>query len=294
MEESTQITAEGPPAAKLAKGPFQLGDLALLIDRKGRHYLLTLKEGGSFHTHMGFLDHAKLLGHQEGEWFLNSNGHRFLALRPTLADYILGMDRVTQVIYPKDIGAILVLGDIFPGARVVEAGFGSGALTMALLRAVGPTGSVTSYDLKGDQAQKALKTIAPLMPESHSLTVKEGDVYQAIDELEIDRLVLDVPEPWQVVPQAVEALAPGGIFLSFLPTVLQIHRLEEALRVHGTFQLMETVELMLRSWHVSERSVRPNHRMVAHSGFITTARRCAPRPRGQVADATPKEKQEDG
>jgi len=263
-----------------ARSRFQEGDLCLLIDRKGRRYLVTLKEGGVFHTHLGFLEHAKLVGHHQGEWFQTSNGHRLLALKPTLSDYVLEMQRVTQVVYPKDLGAILMLGDIFPGARVVEAGFGSGALTLALLRAVGHKGCITSYDLRGEQAQRALKNIAPLVPEGYSLEVKEGDIYQGIEERDVDRLVLDVPEPWQVVTSAADLLTPGGIFLSFLPTVLQVHRLTQELESHGSFQLVETVELMLRPWHVSERSMRPVHRMVAHTGFITTARLCVPRPRG--------------
>jgi tRNA (adenine57-N1/adenine58-N1)-methyltransferase len=195
------------------------------------------------------------------------------------------------VIYPKDIGAILLLGDIFPGARVVEAGFGSGALTLALLRAVGPQGSVTSYELRSDQAKKALTNIGPLLPKDHRLTVKEGDIYQGIEEAMVDRIVLDVPEPWQVVAQASEALAPGGIFLSFLPTVLQVHRLVESLNGNPCFQLVSTVEVVLRPWHVTERSVRPAHRMVAHTGFITTARKCLPQPVGRTAVSTQEEEE---
>ena len=259
---------------------FQEGDLSLLIDRKGRRYLIHLTKDGSFHTHLGFLEHSKVLGRCQGEWVQTSNGHRLLALKPTLSDYVLEMQRVTQVVYPKDLGAIIMLGDIFPGSHVVEAGFGSGALTMALLRAVGPNGRVTSYDLRSDQAQQALKNIAPLIPEGHSLVVKEGDIYQGVDETDVDRLVLDVPEPWRVVDSAPNLLVPGGIFISFLPTVLQVHRLTEELESHGGFQLIESVELMLRPWHVSERSMRPVHRMVAHTGFITTARLCSPRPKG--------------
>lgn len=259
---------------------FQEGDLSLLIDRKGRRYLIHLTKDGSFHTHLGFLEHSKVLGRCQGEWVQTSKGHRLLALKPTLSDYVLEMQRVTQVVYPKDLGAIIMLGDIFPGSHVVEAGFGSGALTMALLRAVGPNGRVTSYDLRSDQAQQALKNIAPLIPEGYSLVVKEGDIYQGVEETDVDRLVLDVPEPWRVVDSAPNFLVPGGIFISFLPTVLQVHRLTEELESHGGFQLIESVELMLRPWHVSERSMRPVHRMVAHTGFITTARLCSPRPKG--------------
>jgi len=190
------------------------------------------------------------------------------------------MERVTQVIYPKDIGVITMLADIFPGARVVEAGFGSGALTLALLRAVGGLGSVTSYEVREGQATKALSNIGPLLPENHRLKIKEANIYQGIEEREVDRLVLDVPEPWQVVSSAADALVPGGILLSFLPTVLQIHRLVNALNDELCYQLIETVEVILRPWHVTQRSVRPTHRMVGHTGFITTARKCSPRPGG--------------
>ena len=259
-------------------GPFRDGGLALLIDRKRRRYLLHLREDGAFHTHMGFMEHSAIIGRQPGEWFQTNSGHRFLALKPTLSDYILEMKRATQVIYPKDVGAILMLGDIFPGARVVEGGFGSGALTMALLRAVGPEGSVTSYENRPGQAEKSIGRIRPLMPKGAAFNVREADIYEGIEEREVDRLTLDLPEPWRVVSSAAEALAPGGIFLSFLPTTLQVHRLTLELQGHGGFQLVETVELMLRPWHVSERSMRPDHRMVAHTGFITTARKCEPRP----------------
>ena len=286
--------ADGATKEKTSKSRFGEGDLALLVDRKGRRYLLTLRAEGAFHTHLGYLDHGQLIGRQEGEWFFTTNGHRLLALKPTLADYVLEMKRVTQVIYPKDIGAILILADIFPGARVVEAGFGSGALTLALLRAVGEQGSVTSYELRSGQSEKALKNIGPLLPRNHSLTIKEGDVYLGIEEQDVDRLVLDVPEPWHAVPAASEALTPGGVFLSFVPTVLQVHRLVEALNAASIYQLVETVEITLRPWHVTERSVRPAHRMVAHTGFITTARKCSPRPGGQRVGATEEGEQEDG
>jgi tRNA (adenine57-N1/adenine58-N1)-methyltransferase len=188
------------------------------------------------------------------------------------------MNRVTQVLYPKDIGTILMSADIFPGANVVEAGFGSGALTLALLRSVGQTGKVTTYDLMGSRSQQSLSQIAPFMPNNHSLIFKEGDIYEGISEKEIDRMVLDLPEPWNAVDIASSALTLGGILLSFLPTILQVHKLVEALNHSGQFQLVETIEVMHRSWHVTERSVRPEHRMVAHTGFITTARKCHPKP----------------
>ena len=291
---TTPVTEESATTETAPRSRFQEGDLALLIDRKGRRYLLTLKETGSFHTHMGYLDHGSIIGRQEGEWFYTNSGHRFLGLKPTLSDYILEMDRVTQVIYPKDIGAILMMGDIFPGAKVVEGGFGSGALTMAMLRSLGGQGSVTSYEVRKAQGEKALRNIGPLLTKGPTLTVKEADIYQGIEETEINRLILDVPEPWRVVSSAASALVQGGIFLSFLPTVLQVHRLTAALNEQGCFQLLETVELMLRSWHVTENSMRPDHRMVAHTGFITTARKCLPRPMGRTSQASEERGKEDG
>lgn len=270
--------SEGVDKKDVAETRFREGDLVLLVDRKGRRYMLTLRSGESFHTHLGYIDHSDLIKRQVGDWCFTTKGHRLLALKPTLGDYVQEMRRVTQVVYPKDIGAILLLGDIFPGANVVEAGFGSGALSLALVRAVGDRGSVTSYELRSGQSEIALKNIAPLLPEGHRLTIKEGDIYESIPEVNVDRLVLDVPEPWHVAPLALEALVPGGIFLSFVPTVLQVHRLVEALNVQKRYQLIETVEVMLRPWHVTSRSVRPTHRMVAHTGFITTARKCAEKP----------------
>ena len=256
---------------------FQEGDLALLIDRKSRRYLLTLREGNSFHTHVGTLPHKEIIGQEQGGWFRTSLGQTLLAIKPTLADYVLEMPRGTQVIYPKDLGNILLLGDIFPGATVVEAGLGSGALTAVLLRAVGEKGRVITYEVREEMVERAMGNIRALVPDPSRHELKLGDIYQGIQEEDVDRIVLDVPEPWHVVPWAAQALTMGGILLSFLPTVLQIHQLSQALTEDSRFQLIETVEVLLRPWNVTQRSVRPVHRMVAHTGFITTARKCAPK-----------------
>ena len=258
------------------KGKFEEGDLALLIDRKGRRYLLTLDMAKTFHTHVGTLPHKEIIGGDQGTWFRTSLGQSLLAIKPTLADHVLKMPRGSQVIYPKDLGNILILADIFPGATVVEAGLGSGALTATLLRAVGERGKVITYEVREDMVAGGLKNVASLVPDTSRHQLNLGDIYQGIQESEVDRIVLDVPEPWHVVPWAGQALSMGGIFLSFLPTVLQIHQLVEALTSDTRFQLIETVEVLLRPWSVTRRSVRPAHRMVAHTGFITTARRCAP------------------
>ena len=273
---NNQAGPEAGPAIHQGKNRFQEGDLALLIDRKGRRYLLTLNKATTFHTHVGTLPHEDIIGQEPGGWFHTSRGQRLLAVKPTLGDYVLAMPRGTQVIYPKDLGNILILADVFPGATVVEAGLGSGALTVALLRAVGETGRVITYEVRDDVVARATKNIRSFLPNPVNHTLVSGDIYQGIHEQDIDRFILDVPEPWHVVPWAAQALTMGGIFLSFLPTVLQIHRLVQALTSDSHFQLIETVEVILRPWNVTERSVRPVHRMVAHTGFITTARRCSP------------------
>ena len=257
---------------------FSEGDSALLIDRKGRRYMVRLERSADFHTHIGHFSHDELLGQEEGAWVLTSKGHHLLAVRPTMSDYTLEMPRIATVVYPKDVGAILVYGDIFPGARVLEAGTGSGALTAALLRAVGANGSVFSYDVREDMLERARSNVESLFPDTSNLSLKLGDVGEGFDEDGLDRIVLDLPEPWHVAPHAEARLLPGGIFLSFLPTILQVHQLTQTLRELRTFDLIETFEVMQRSWTVGRRNVRPDHRMVAHTGFVTTARRCSPRP----------------
>ena len=251
--------------------------MALLQDRKSRRYMLTLTEDGTFHSHMGRLQHAQLIGQPVGGWYRTDRGHTLLAVRPTLGDFVRHMPRGPQIIYPKDLGNIVSFADIFPGATVVEGGLGSGALTAALLRAVGDEGRVITYEIDESVLPKAMANIEKVGSRSANLEVKIGDIYQGIDECDVDRIVLDVPEPWQAVGAVGDSLVMGGLVLSFLPTILQVHRLAGALEQDGRFQMVESMETLLRSWHVTERSVRPEHRMVAHSGFLTTAVRCLPR-----------------
>ena len=257
---------------------FRAGDHALLSDRKGRRYLVALRSEGRFESHIGVFPHADLIGQEEGTWLTSATGHRLLAMKPTLADFSLLMPRIATVVYPKDLAAILVHGDIFPGARVLEAGAGSGAVTMALTRAVGEHGSVFAYDVRPDMIERALANVSAMLPGHSNLTLKLGDVYEGFEEDRLDRIVLDLPGPWRVVSHASERMVPGGIFLSFLPTVLQVHELTQALRNQRTFDFTETFEVLIRDWSVSGRSVRPSHRMIGHTGFITTARKCSPRP----------------
>jgi tRNA (adenine57-N1/adenine58-N1)-methyltransferase len=203
-----------------------------------------------------------------------------LALRPTFGDYVLKMPRGAQVLYPKDLALIPMWADVYPGARVFEAGTGSGALTMALLRAVGPRGLVVTYDMREDFSRIALQNIDRYMGSVPNLTALRKNAYEGIELLDdgmpFDRVVLDLPEPWQVVPHAANALRSGGIYLSFVPTVPQIMQTVEALERTTVFAMVETFETLLRTWSVQGRSVRPDHRMVAHSGFITVARKVEP------------------
>ena len=257
---------------------FREGELALLLDRKSRRYMVTLDTTETFHSHLGRLRHDQLIGSSVGDWFRTDRGHTMLAVRPTLGDYVRQMPRGPQIIYQKDLGNIVSFADIFPGATVIEGGLGSGALTAALLRAVGGDGRVITYEIDESVLPKAMRNIRRVIPDTSNLEVKIGNIYDGIEERDIDRVVLDVPEPWQAVGTIADALVMGGIMLSFLPTVLQVHRLVGALEHDGRYQMVESMETLLRTWHVTERSVRPSHRMVAHSGFLTTAVRCLPRP----------------
>lgn len=272
-----------------ARHVFQEGDHALVFDRKGRRYMFKLEGGKSFHTHLGNFGHDDLIGQPEGTRVRTSRGHSTLAFKPTMADFTRLMPRIATVVYPKDLGAIIILADIFPGARVVEAGSGSGAVTITLLRAVGTEGRVFSYDLRPDMIKRASTNVADAIPEHPQLEIKLGDVSESISESDIDRVVLDLPEPWTVVSTAHEALVPGGVILSFLPTILQVHDLVMALKAAGTFDVIETVEILARPWSVGGRSVRPAQRMVGHTGFIVTARKCDPlhAKEAEVASAEP-------
>jgi tRNA (adenine57-N1/adenine58-N1)-methyltransferase len=264
-----------------ASRPFVAGEKVLLVDSKGRRHLLTLRTGGQFHTHAGVVDHDSLLGLEEASTVRSSHGARYLAVRPTLAEVVLEMPRGAQVIYPKDLGPLLMMADIFPGARVLEAGLGSGALSMALLRA---GADVTGYELREDFAARAVSNVTGFLGEGvlGHYHVEVRDVYQGIGEEGLDRVLLDLPEPWQALPHVSAALRPGGILVSYLPTVPQVMALREALPRAG-FALAETIEVLQRPWHVEGQSVRPEHRMVAHTGFLTAAR-SARRGTGSVTD----------
>lgn len=257
-------------------GLLAAGDPVLLIDRKRRSYLVWLKDGGARDLRGGRVPHDGLIGRPEGIIVETSRGERLLAMRPTLADYVVAMPRGAQVIYPKDLALILLLADIYPGATIVEAGTGSGALTMTLVRAVGPEGRVFSYEVREEFQQTAVRNILRYLGETPTLAPRLHDITTGIPDGPVDRIVLDLPEPWRVVGPATEVLRPGGILLAYLPTTVQVQQAVDALAASGAFALIETVEAWLRPWNVAGQSVRPAHRMVAHTAFLVTARRLAP------------------
>lgn len=240
----------------------------LVIDGKDRRYLVTLKESAEFHTHAGLIPHADIVGRPEGITLRTATGARYLLLRPTLSDYVLSMKRGAQVIYPKDLGPLLMLADVFPKARILESGVGSGALSLALLRA---GASVVGYEIRDDFAKTARRNVEAFLGTDVDYRIEERDVYEGIEEIALDRVVLDLPEPWRVVVHAEEALRPGGILVSYLPTIGQVTELHQRME-HSRFGLAHTVEILERSWHIQGQSVRPDHRMVGHTGFLTTAR----------------------
>jgi tRNA (adenine57-N1/adenine58-N1)-methyltransferase len=256
-------------------GVFAAGDRVLLLDAKRRRHLVTLAPGGELHLHTGVVKHDDLIGADEGVTVRSSMGARMVAVRPTLSEYVLEMPRGAQVIYPKDLGPILMLGDVYPGASILESGVGSGALTMALLRAIGPTGRVVGYEIRDDFADRARRNVEGFLGEGVPLRIDVRDVYEGIDEEGLDRVILDLPEPWQVVKHAESALRPGGIIVAYLPTIGQVARLREELD-GSAFGMAQTLEVLHRTWHVEGQSVRPDHRMVAHTGFLTVARLLVP------------------
>jgi tRNA (adenine57-N1/adenine58-N1)-methyltransferase len=256
---------------------FKKGDHCLLTDAKGRQFLITLEEGGVFHFHNGMLAHDEIIGRPQGSVVRSSLGGRVVAVPPRLADYILNMKRGAQVVYPKDLGPIIIWGDIGPGMTVLEAGTGSGALTMALVRAVGPDGRLVSVERREDHlshARMALDSFFGGLPAN--LELRLGEVADHIADVRPDRLVLDLPEPFGVVEAAVESLPPGAIWVSYVPTIPQVQQTTEALRRDGCFAEITSFEVLHRDWNIEGRSVRPDHRMVGHTGFITVARKIDP------------------
>ena len=264
----------------MSRSLLQSGERIHLVDKKGRQYALTLKAGDLYQLSGHKIPHDELIGKADGSLVVLSGGKAMLAIRPTFGDYVLKMPRGAQVLYPKDLALIPMWADVYPGARVFEAGTGSGALTMALLRAVGPRGLVVTYEAREDFARTAMVNIERYMGVVANLISFRKNAYEGVDLLDdgvpFDRLVLDLPEPWRVVPHAAHVLRSGGMYLSFVPTVPQVQQTVEALEQAAVFGMIETFETLLRTWSIQGRSVRPDHRMVAHSGFLTVARRVEP------------------
>lgn len=251
-------------------------DAVILVDRKERQYLRVLRCGGRMSVRGAPIPCDSVIGLAEGTTIETAHGESLLVLRPTYADLIPNLPRRAQPIYPKDVGPILLWGDVRPGDRVVEVGTGPGALTLALLRAVGPTGELVSYEAREDFATLARDNVARFHGEAPNWTLKVADVFLGLMERDVDRLVVDLAEPWTLLDAVAGALRPGGVLTAFLPTVLQVKQHVDGLRAHGGFGAIEMLETLTRFWQVRDRSVRPTHRMVAHTGFLVFARRLAP------------------
>ncbi|MFZ4372878.1 MAG: tRNA (adenine-N1)-methyltransferase, partial [Mycobacterium sp.] len=253
-------------------------DRVQLTDPKGRHYTMILNPGAEFHTHRGALAHDKVIGTPEGSVVKSANGDAFLVLRPLLVDYVMSMPRGAQVIYPKDAAQIVHEGDIFPGARVLEAGAGSGALTCSLLRAVGPAGEVISYEVRADHAEHAERNVATFFgqdPDNWRLIISDVVDSDLPDE-SVDRAVLDMLAPWDVLDAVARMLVPGGVLIIYVATVTQLSTTVEALRERQCWTEPRSWETMQRGWNVVGLAVRPEHTMRGHTAFLISARRLAP------------------
>ncbi|KQY37585.1 SAM-dependent methyltransferase [Nocardia sp. Root136] len=256
-------------------GPFAIGDRVQLTDGRGRLFTVVLEEGKEFHTHRGGIKHDDLIGNDEGTVVKSVNGTPYLALRPLLTDYVLSMPRGAAVIYPKDAAQIVHEGDVFPGARVLEAGAGSGALTCSLLRAVGPEGEVISYEIRDDHAEHAVRNVETFFgerPANWSITIADVAEYEGP---QVDRVVLDMLAPWDALPAVSKALVPGGVLVVYVATVTQLSKVVEALREQECWTEPRSWESMVRGWHVVGLAVRPEHRMQGHTAFLVSARRLA-------------------
>jgi tRNA (adenine57-N1/adenine58-N1)-methyltransferase len=294
----------------VAAEPFADGEIVLLLDRGENRRLVRLRAGGKAHGHKGYLEHDRIIGAREGVLVRSSTGATYLVFRPRLADYTLEMPRKSAIIYPKDIGFLMVWGDIYPGATVVESGLGSGSLTLALLRAVGPTGQVIVYEQRADMIPPALLNIRGFASPSEiggptgddqmdtladlealesldddavssppNLIVRTRDIYEGIEETDVDRMVLDLAEPWRVLPHALDALRPGAVLACYSPSIIQVQRTVEALVETRAFAQTETLEVLYRPWHLKGQAVRPVQQMVSHTAFLTFTRRLDKRGR---------------
>jgi tRNA (adenine57-N1/adenine58-N1)-methyltransferase len=266
-----------PDWSGVRRGPLRDGERVRLTDPKGRNHSVLLTAGKTFFTHKGSIEHDEIIGQPDGIVATSSGGVEYLVLRPVLAETVVSMPRGAAVVYPKDAAQIVTMADIFPGARVVEAGVGSGALTCTLLRAVGPAGSLTSYERRQDFAEVARQNVTEFFSGVHpAWTLTIGDLAVDLSERSVDRVILDMLAPWECLPRVADALAPGGIVCAYVATTTQLSRFVEELRHRGGFTEPESWESLVRGWHVEGLAVRPQHKMNAHTGFLVTARRLAP------------------
>jgi tRNA (adenine57-N1/adenine58-N1)-methyltransferase catalytic subunit len=256
----------------VAGSAFSPGELALLVDPQGNPHLVRLAEGETFHHHLGALRHADVIGRPDGALIRSNQGARFVAVRPRLVDYVLAMPRRSGIVYPKDAAQLLAWADIGPGLRVLEAGIGSGALTLALLRAVGERGEVIGYEQRADFIDLALSNIRGYGNGSGNLLLRERDVYAGLVDSDLDRVVLDLPEPWRVLPHLPGALRQGGWLSAYTPSIVQAAQLVEELRQADQYAQVETQEVLVRGWHIQGAAVRPEQQMIGHTGFLTVAR----------------------
>lgn len=274
------MTSPEPTGAAVRRGPFRPGERVQLTDPKGRLHTITLAAGADFHTHRGSFNHDELIEAPEGTVVTNTAGIQYLALRPLLSDYVLSMPRGAAVVYPKDAGQVVAMADVYPGATVVEAGVGSGALTMSLLRAVGDGGVVHSFERRADFADIARGNVETFFGGPHPawrLTVGDlvAELPTSLQRGSVDRVVLDMLAPWECLDAAAEALAPGGVLIAYVATATQLSRVAEAARDDGRYTEPSAWESMVRGWHLEGLAVRPQHRMVGHTGFLVTTRRLA-------------------
>jgi tRNA (adenine57-N1/adenine58-N1)-methyltransferase len=268
-------------ATRRQSGPFRAGDRVQLTGPKGRLNTVTLEAGGAFHTHRGILDHDLVIGQPDASVVTSSNGIEYLALRPLLTDFVMSMPRGAAIVYPKDAAQIVGAADIFPGASVVEAGVGSGALSLWLLRAIGPEGRLRSFERRQEFADVAHGNVTSFLgatPNNWSVTVGDltDELPGAVEDGSVDRVVLDMLAPWECVEVASTALTPGGVLICYVATVTQLSRVAEAIRGTGQFTDPDSSETLVRTWHVEGLAVRPDHRMIGHTGFLVSARRLAP------------------
>ncbi len=256
--------------------PLRAGEPILIVDQSGKHYLIHLRAGSEFHFHHGSVGHDAIIGRLPGAQLHTNLGRSIWVYPPRLQDYLMLMPRSSAIMYPKDISLLLVWGDIFPGARVLEAGAGSGALALALLRAIGPQGQLVTCDVREDMLGRARRNVEALTGDNLNWTLKTHDVYESIPEGPFDRVVLDVPEPGRVVPHLHSGLIPGGLVCSYVPNVPQAQASVEAYRRSGYLIETETYEVLLRPWVFRGPVARPSHSVVNHTGFLSFARKTAP------------------